>query len=63
MGEGLSVRTASAGGERAIFADGMPNNVVPANSSRVMTFDVWHNVASGADVPNDLTLNIGYELA
>ena len=49
--------------ERAIFTDGQPNNVVPANSSRVMVFDVWHNVVSGSDVPDDLTLDFGFELA
>ena len=49
--------------ERAIFTDGQPGNVVKAGESRVMTFDVWHNVVSGADVPDDLTLDFGFELA
>ena len=33
------------------FTDGLPNNVVPANSSRPFEIEVWHNVVSGADVP------------
>ena len=45
------------------FTDGLPNNVVPANSSRPFEIEVWHNVVSGADVPNDLTLDFGFELA
>ncbi|MET8151137.1 fibronectin type III domain-containing protein [Actinoplanes sp. NPDC049668] len=50
--------------ERAIFTDGQPGNVVPAGASRVMVFDVWYNVVSdSSDVPDDLTLDFGYELA
>jgi hypothetical protein len=49
--------------ERAIFTDGKPNNVVPANSSRPLVLDVWHNVVSGSGVPNDLTPDFGFELA
>jgi hypothetical protein len=45
------------------FTDGLPNNVVPAHSSRPLVLDVWHNVVSGADVPDDLTLDFGFELA
>ena len=45
------------------FTDGLPNNVVPANSSRPFEIEVWHNVVSGADVPDDLTLDFGFELA
>ena len=45
------------------FTDGLPNNVVPANSSRPFEVEVWHNVVSGADVPDDLTLDFGFELA
>ncbi len=46
------------------FTDGLPNNVVPANSSRPFEIDVWHDVVtSGADVPDDLTLDFGFELA
>ena len=45
------------------FTDGLPNNVVSANSSRPFEIEVWHNVVSGADVPNDLTLDFGFELA
>ncbi|MEU7906271.1 fibronectin type III domain-containing protein [Actinoplanes sp. NPDC049118] len=50
--------------ERAIFTDGQPGNVVPAGTSRVMVFDVWYNaVSDSSDVPDDLTLDFGYELA
>jgi hypothetical protein len=45
------------------FTDGLPNNVVPANSSRPFEIEVWHNVVSGSDVPDDLTLDFGFELA
>jgi len=45
------------------FTDGLPNNVVAANSSRPFEIEVWHNVVSGADVPDDLTLDFGFELA
>ena len=50
--------------ERAIFTDGQPGNVVPAGTSRVMVFDVWYDVAAGSsDVPDNLTLDFGFELA
>ena len=35
----------------------------PGELSRPFEFDVWHNVVSGADVPDDLTLDYGFELA
>ena len=49
--------------ERAIFTDGQPGNVVPANSSRTMVFDVWYNVVSeSSDVPDDLVMDYMFEL-
>jgi hypothetical protein len=49
--------------ERAIFTDGQPGNVVKAGESRVMVFDVWYDVVSdSSDVPDDLTLDFGFEL-
>ena len=51
--------------ERAIFTDGTPGTVIEPGNSRVMTFDVWYDapVASGADVPDDLVMDFGFELA
>ena len=49
--------------ERAIFTDGLPGNVVPANSSRPSRSTSGTTCVSGADVPDDLTLDFGFELA
>ena len=46
----------------ATFTDGQPGNVVKAGESRVFTFDAMYNelIASGADVPDDLTFDFGF---
>ncbi|WP_395242833.1 hypothetical protein ACGGZK_11715 [Agromyces sp. MMS24-K17] len=49
--------------ERAIITDGLPGNLVPAGATQTLVFDVWYNVMSESpDVPDDLTLDFGYEL-
>ena len=48
----------ACGSQGTRFTDGLPNNVVPANSSRPFEVEVWHNVVSDADVPDDLTLHL-----
>jgi len=45
------------------MTDGLPGNGVAPEQSRPFEVEVWHNVVSGADVPDDLTLTYWFELA